>query len=64
MSSNNQSTQADLAARVKEVTEMGFPEKRAVEALNKFNNDVAQAINFLISNPEELDPELERASNY
>ncbi|OMJ85775.1 hypothetical protein SteCoe_12844 [Stentor coeruleus] len=40
---------------------MGFGEKQARDALSKFDNDLQQALNFLITNPSDIDPELEEA---
>jgi uncharacterized UBP type Zn finger protein len=63
MGTNSQGIQEDFAARLKEVTDMGFDEKKARDALSKCNNDVGNAINFLLSAPMDIDPELERVSN-
>lgn len=63
MSSSHQGIQVDIESRIKEITEMGFGEKQARDALSKFDNDLQQAITFLITSPSDVDPELEEAGN-
>lgn len=59
----NQSSQVDMSTLVKQIMDMGFTDKQARDALSKFNNDLMPAINFLLTNPEETDTDLARASN-
>ena len=64
MNVGNQTNQVDILNLIKGIIDMGFSEKQAREALSKFNNNLESAVNYLVSNPEDNDPELTRASNF
>lgn len=64
MGLNSQTTQAELEAKIKELVEMGFAESKVKSALSRFNNNQEEALNYLLTNNEDNDPEMAKARNY
>jgi uncharacterized UBP type Zn finger protein len=63
MSLNSQGQLSEHFAVIEELKDMGFPEHRVKDALNRFNNSKEAALNHLLSSHDENDPELARACN-
>lgn len=64
MGLNSQTTQAEIEAKIRELTEMGFDESRVKSALSRFNNNPELALNYLLTNNEDNDPEIAKAGNF
>lgn len=63
MGLNSQSTQAELEAKIRELVDMGFAESQVKNALSRFNNNHEQALNHLLTNNEDNDPDIAKAGN-
>ena len=63
MSLNSQGPLSDHFGVIQELRDMGFTETRVKEALARFDNNKESALNHLLSNNDDNDPELTRARN-